>query len=178
MEERVILVDTEDRPLGTKEKLTAHVDGDLHRAFSIFLFNSKGHFLLQKRALAKYHSPGKWTNTCCSHPRLHESLEEAALRRLKEEMGIACELNKVFSFIYKEDVGGGLIEHEFDHVFFGLWDKDPIPNPDEVCDFRFVDFETLQQEIAADSSQYTVWFLKIFERVLEYLPSLPLGVRA
>ena len=117
--EYVVLVDENDNEIGQMEKQAAHIDPHLHRAFSIFLFNSKGELLMQQRALSKYHSPGLWTNTCCSHPRAGETLEGATSRRLMEEMGMTCPMHEVYTFIYKAPVGEGLTEHEFDHVFIG-----------------------------------------------------------
>lgn len=121
--EYVVLVDEQDKETGTMEKLQAHLNGRLHRAVSVFLFNSKGELLLQQRASGKYHSANLWTNTCCSHPRPGESAYDAANRRLYEEMGLACELSEVFSFIYKAHLGNNLTEHEFDHVFVGTNDN-------------------------------------------------------
>ena len=138
MPEYVVLVDAHDNQIGLMEKQAAHVNPTLHRAFSIFIFNSKGEMLLQQRALTKYHTPGLWTNTCCSHPRDGESLEQATKRRLMEEMGMECDLKEVFSFIYKADVMQGLIEHEFDHVFIGTTDATPIINPRRYVSLRFL----------------------------------------
>jgi isopentenyl-diphosphate delta-isomerase len=119
MREEVVLVDTDDREVGLMEKMQAHKEGKLHRAFSVFLLNDKNELLLQRRALQKYHCGGMWTNTCCSHPRANETLQNAVDRRLAEELGITCATEKLYSFIYKADVGNNLVEHEFDHVFFG-----------------------------------------------------------
>lgn len=129
MPEHVILVDENDRPLGISEKMSAHRDGKLHRAFSIFVFNNEGELLLQRRALNKYHSSGLWTNTCCSHPRPGESVEAAAVRRLCEEMGFECALHKAFHFIYKARLERALIEHEFDHVLSAILMASPAPIP-------------------------------------------------
>ncbi len=168
MTEKVILVDESDRETGTEEKIKAHKDGNLHRAFSIFVFNSKGDMLLQKRAKSKYHSGGLWTNTCCSHPRPGESLEEATHRRLKEEMGFDCELKKAFSFIYKADLDHGLKEHELDHVFIGIYNGDVHPNPEEADDFKWIDVKTLTEDIQKHKEAYTVWFRIALEKVIEY----------
>lgn len=158
MEEFVVLVDTADREIGIKEKLKAHEEGDLHRAFSICLFNSQGQMLLQQRAFSKYHSGGLWTNTCCSHPRPQEGLIEAAHRRLKEEMGITCPLKPLFSFIYRAELEGGLTEHEFDHVFIGTFEGDLSPNPEEVASWKWVSKEELWIDVAAHPASYTAWF--------------------
>ena len=138
--------------------MRAHREGLLHRAFSVFLFNDAGEMLLQKRALAKYHSPGLWTNTCCSHPRPGESTENAARRRLSEEMGLSCDLTPLYSFVYKADVGGGLLEHEFDHVFTGIVNNIPTPNPDEVMEFRYIEIDQLLAEVSEMPKAFTPWF--------------------
>ena len=144
--------------LGQMEKMQAHENGLLHRAFSVFLFNEKGEMLLQKRANEKYHSPNQWTNACCSHPRLNESYLDAAKRRIKEELGIDCELTEKFHFIYKADVGEGLWEHELDYVFTGNFDGEFDLNPDEVSEIRYVSIADLQQEIAKNPDKFTEWF--------------------
>lgn len=156
--EQVILVDQFDAQTGVEEKLRAHELALLHRAFSVFVFNSKGELLLQRRALHKYHSPGLWTNTCCSHPRPGEITKDAAHRRLKEEMGFDCELEWKFSFVYKAPFDNGLTEHEFDHVFFGTFDKDPIINTEEVTEWKWVSWENLLGKIEENPQDYTVWF--------------------
>src|SRR5215468_430433 len=115
--EQVILVNELDEEIGTMEKLSAHEQGVLHRAISVFIFNEKGEMLLQQRASRKYHSGGLWTNACCSHPHPGEATHAAALRRLKEEMGFETSLKKAFDFVYKTSFDNGLTEHEFDHVF-------------------------------------------------------------
>ncbi len=157
-EELVVLVDTLDREIGVKEKLRAHQEGDLHRAFSIVLFNKKGEMLLQQRAFSKYHSGGLWTNTCCSHPRPHEPVLEAAHRRLKEEMGIRCTLHKQLEFIYRAELSSGLIEHEFDHVFAGEFEGEPLPNPEEVASAKWVEFDALKKDLIQHPEIYTAWF--------------------
>src|SRR3989338_6687613 len=133
MQERVILVDQHDKEIGTEEKLTAHQKGLLHRAFSIFIFNTKHEMFINKRVSEKYHSGGLWTNACCSHPKPGESLDQATHRRLQEEMGMDCALKPIFTFIYKVNIQKDtLFEHELDHVFFGVTDESPKPNPEEV----------------------------------------------
>jgi len=168
-EEKVILVDKNDNQVGLMPKLEAHKKGVLHRAFSIFIFNSKYELLLQKRASAKYHSGGLWTNTCCSHPRENEDIFDAANRRLDEEMGIKTSLRKVYDFIYKAELDNQLTEHEFDHVFYGVYDNDPILNKDEADDFKWVDMETLNNDIIKNEDNYTVWFKIAFEYFYNYL---------
>lgn len=156
--ELVVLVNEEDAELGTMEKMEAHEKGVLHRAFSIFLINSKGELLLHKRAAHKYHSPLLWTNTCCSHPRPNESLQEATARRLQEEMGMSCSMKKAFSFVYKAQLDQGLTEHELDHVFIGQTDDVPKPNPEEVHDYKYVSLESLEANINEHPNEYTEWF--------------------
>ena len=168
-EEKVILVDKNDNQVGLMPKLEAHEKGVLHRAFSIFIFNSKYELLLQKRASSKYHSGGLWTNTCCSHPREGEDILDAANRRLDEEMGIKTSLRKVYDFIYKAELDNQLTEHEFDHVFYGVCENDPILNKDEAEDFKWVDMETLNNDIIKNEDNYTVWFKIAFEYFYNYL---------
>ena len=165
-EEEVILVDKNDQPIGKMTKLDAHKEGKLHRAFSIFIFNCSGELLLQQRAFDKYHSAGKWTNTCCSHPRVGESTLDAAKRRLKEEMGMECELKPVFSFSYRSEVENGLIENEYDHVYFGSCDDQPFPNPREVADFKYVNMAALQSSLIDDHEKYTEWLKICFKQVM------------
>ncbi len=171
---KVVLVDRDDNVLGTMKKMEAHETGILHRAFSIFVFNSKGELLLHQRALSKYHSPGLWTNTCCSHPRLDEDVMENAHQRLVEEMGFDCELTEAFSFLYRADVGQGLTEHEYDHVFIGKYDGEPEINPDEVEDYKYMSMEDLRDDIENHPANYTEWFKIAFEKVEEYLKKNPL----
>jgi len=168
-EEKVILVDKNDNQVGLMPKLEAHEKGVLHRAFSIFIFNSNYELLLQKRASSKYHSGGLWTNTCCSHPREGEDILDAANRRLDEEMGIKTSLRKVYDFIYKAELDNQLTEHEFDHVFYGVFDNNPILNKDEAEDFKWVDMETLNNDIIKNEDNYTVWFKIAFEYFYNYL---------
>jgi isopentenyl-diphosphate delta-isomerase len=163
MEELVVLVNIEDNVLGLMEKQQAHVNGLLHRAFSVFLFNENGEMLLQKRAEKKYHSPLKWTNAVCSHPRNGETYLDGAKRRLKEELGIETELTEKFHFIYKADVGGGLWEHELDHVFIGNYNAEFNLNKDEVEDVRFVSLEDLDKEMSENPEHFTEWFKIILE---------------
>ena len=167
--EKVILVDENDTQVGLMPKLEAHQKGLLHRAFSIFIFNSNHQLLLQKRAISKYHSGGLWTNTCCSHPREGEETINAANRRLIEEMGIKTNLRKVFDFIYKAELDNELIENEFDHVFYGLYNEDPIINTEEADDFKWIDMETLNNDITVNGQNYTVWFKIAFDYFYKYL---------
>ncbi|MBN1337705.1 MAG: isopentenyl-diphosphate Delta-isomerase [Bacteroidales bacterium] len=167
--EYVILVDRQDQPVGIMEKMEAHKRAELHRAFSVFVVNSKGELMLQRRAMTKYHSPGLWTNTCCSHPRQGESVEDAAHRRLEEEMGFDCSLAKVFDFIYKADVGQGLYEHEFDHVLTGIYDDEPLINTHEVMEWKWMGINELKEDIQKYPGHYTVWFRIAFDRFVHHL---------
>ena len=170
--ENVILVDTNDTPVGQMEKLKAHLKGELHRALSVLIFNSDGELLLQQRAFSKYHTPGLWSNTCCSHPRPGEDSLEAATRRLQEEMGFTTPLIKSFDFIYKAHFDNGLIEHEFDHVFFGTFDGEPVINPEEANDFEWVKLNNLMEDMRSSPENYTVWFRIIMEKMAERFPEL------
>lgn len=171
-EEFVILVDKYDHELGLMEKMEAHEKGVLHRAFSVFVFNHNKELMLQQRAFEKYHSPGLWTNTCCSHPRSGETVEQAVHRRLMEEMGFDSELKKAFHFIYKADVGQGLTEHEFDHVFIAITDTQPEINPREVNNWRYISVENLKLEIKESPDQFTVWFKIALEEVEQRINNL------
>ena len=171
--EYVVLVDEQDNAIGTMEKQQAHVEGALHRAFSIFIFNSEKKLLLQKRATSKYHCGGLWTNTCCSHPRETENIQDAAIRRLQEEMGMQCELKAIFSFVYKAEFENGLTEHEFDHVFFGQSDQTPVLNLEEVEDYRYIGLSVLQEEIKEAPQNFTPWFLIALDRVTAFNGNQP-----
>lgn len=171
-EEYVILVDEFDHALGTMEKMKAHVDGELHRAFSVFIFNKNNELMLQQRALTKYHSPGLWTNTCCSHPREGEETSDAAHRRMKEEMGFDCDFEEAFSFTYVADVGSGLTEHEFDHVFIGRSDASPVINREEVNDWTWKTMDEIRGEIATNPELYTEWFKIAFDEVDRHLEKI------
>lgn len=161
----VILVDSDDNQIGVSEKMEAHRKALLHRAVSVFIINSKGEWLLQRRALSKYHSNGLWTNTCCSHPYPNETSIDAANRRLVEEMGMKSLLNELFSFTYKEVLDNELTEYELDHVFIGISDENPRINLNEVMDWKYISFGDLRNDIELNPNNYTVWFKKIFERV-------------
>lgn len=154
----VILVNEQDEPTGSMEKMEAHEKGVLHRAFSIFIFNQQGHMLLQQRALGKYHSGGLWTNACCSHPAPGQSTESAALIRLQEEMGFTTSIRKAFDFVYQAAFDNGLTEHEFDHVFVGEYEGEIQPNPDEVSGFKYLSMPALEEDMQLHPEQYTAWF--------------------
>lgn len=169
-EERVILVNERDEPVGTMEKIEAHEKALLHRAFSVFIFNDKGETMIQQRALHKYHSPGLWTNTCCSHQREGESNTAAGKRRLMEEMGFTVdELKEVFSFIYKAPFDNGLTEHEFDHVMIGKFSGEPNINPDEVASWKWVTLEEIRDDMKQDPGKYTAWFRIIFDKFYTHI---------
>ena len=167
MEEKVILVDEQDRQVGEAGKMQAHKDARLHRSFTIFIFNSKGEILLQQRAKTKYHSGGLWSNACCGHPRPGETTKEAATRRLKEEMGFDCELEEVLQFTYKVKLDKGLWEHEFDHTFRGTYDGEVKPNPEEVGDFKWVKWEDLLRDVKDRPEDYTEWLKIVLPRFVD-----------
>lgn len=162
----VILVDEFDVEVGSMEKLKAHREGILHRAFSIFIFNNKGEMLLQKRANNKYHNPGLWTNTCCSHPLPNENILAAANRRLKEEMGFCTKIEKIFHFTYKAKFENGLTEYEFDHVFIGEYNGTISANQNEVSDFCYMDIDKISNNIKNHPDKFTAWFKIAFDKVI------------
>ena len=165
----VILVDASDNPIGTMEKMEAHRQGLLHRAFSVFIFNPSGALLLQQRAEGKYHSPGLWTNTCCSHPFPGEDTFAAAHRRLKEELGFTTPLQEIFYFTYRAEFDNGLIEHEYDHVYFGIYKGMIHPDPAEVNDFDYLTPDEVQVAIDNDPATFTPWFLIAFPMLRAWL---------
>ena len=169
MEEFVVLIDRDDNPVGLMEKQQAHHAGLLHRAFSVFIFNSKNELMIHQRAAEKYHSPKLWTNTCCSHPRENETYEQAAHRRLIEEMGFDCEIQEKFHFIYKAELEEGLFEHELDRVFTGFYEGEVNFNPEEVMDYKWIGMDELKKDIDFNPDKYTAWFKIIFK---EYLSNL------
>ncbi|MBN1108311.1 MAG: isopentenyl-diphosphate Delta-isomerase [Bacteroidales bacterium] len=166
-EPRVILVDENNNPTGVTGKMDAHRNALLHRAVSVFVVNSRGEWILQRRALGKYHSNGLWTNTCCTHPEPGETNKDAATRRLKEEMGITTELRELFSFIYRETLDNDLTEYELDHVFYGVTDNIPLINREEAEEWKTISFSDLHADITENPSSYTCWFRKIYLRVNE-----------
>ncbi|MDY0342543.1 MAG: isopentenyl-diphosphate Delta-isomerase [Lentimicrobium sp.] len=174
MEDFVILVDENDQEVGKMEKMQAHVEAKLHRAFSVFIFNTKGELLIQQRAFSKYHTPGLWTNTCCSHPRPGETTSDAAHRRMVEEMGFDCDFEEVFNFLYKAKFTNELTEHEIDHVFIGFSDTLPVINREEVEDYHYADMKILAKEIKDKPDNFTIWFRIAFDRVREYFEKHPL----
>ncbi|WP_107039452.1 isopentenyl-diphosphate Delta-isomerase [Brumimicrobium mesophilum] len=165
----VVLVDETDQVLGTMEKMQAHQEGRLHRAFSVIIFNDKNEMLIHQRAKNKYHCGGMWTNACCSHPRFNEDSKDAAVRRMQEEMGFTTDLDYVGQFIYRTEFDNGLIENELDHLFIGKFNGTPIPNPEEVEDFKYIGINELKLDIEKAPHNYTVWFKKIVENYLTEL---------
>lgn len=163
--QNVILVSEQDVAVGEMEKMEAHRKGILHRAFSVFIFNSKGEMLLQRRALHKYHSGGLWSNACCSHPYPGERVENAALRRLNEELGFQAPVNKIFEFTYRAVFDNGLTEHEYDHVFTGEYNGRLNINPEEVSDYCFKDIEDIRASIQSHPEKFTKWFHIVFDRI-------------
>ena len=166
--EKVVLVNEKDEVVGSMEKIEAHEKALLHRAFSVFVINKNNELMLQRRALGKYHSPGLWTNTCCSHPRVGETYKSGAHRRMVEEMGFDCELKDMFSFIYKAPFDNGLTEHELDHVFVGYCETEPIINIEEVDSWKWIAMDELKKDIVDNPDNYTVWFKIIFEKFAEH----------
>jgi isopentenyl-diphosphate delta-isomerase len=156
--ETVILVDSRDRVIGTGDKIEVHRIGALHRAFSVLIFNSRSQLLLQKRAMTKYHSRGLWSNTCCGHPRPEEPTGQAARRRLLEEMGLDCPLQEMYSFTYRASLENGLTEHEFNHVFIGRSDQNPIPALSEADEWKWSDLSMLEKEIQEKPHEFSYWF--------------------
>lgn len=171
-EEYVILVDQNDRELGYMPKNEAHLKAQLHRAISVFVLNDEGHWLLQRRALTKYHSAGLWTNTCCTHPLPNESNIDAASRRLQQEMGMQCELREIFHFIYKEQLDNQMTEYELDHVFIGYSNDMPQPNTMEVMEYKYIPIDQLISDIEIRPMNYTVWFKKIVKQVASHILEL------
>ena len=168
-EEKVIIVNENDEQIGVMPKLEAHEKALLHRAFSVFIFNDKNELMLQQRAFQKYHSPGLWTNTCCSHQREGESNIEAGKRRLKEEMGFVTELQETISFIYKAPFDNGLTEHEFDHVMIGYYNSEPKININEVADWKWMSLENVRLDIKNHPENYTAWFKIIFDKFYQHI---------
>ena len=167
--EEVILVDDCDRETGRMEKMRAHHLGSLHRAFSVFLFNEKGELLLQQRAAVKYHSAGLWTNTCCGHPRPGEVIKSAAARRLNEELGIQAPMAHSFRFRYRSELANGLTEHEIDHVFIGTCFRNPIPNPDEVQQWKYISADAINDGLKQDPANFTAWFRLVWPVVHDWI---------
>ena len=170
--EKVVLVDKNNKKIGVEEKIKAHKEGKLHRAFSIFIFNSKGELLIQQRAKTKYHSGRLWSNTVCSHPKPNETYSQATHRRLKEEMGFDRKLKKLFCFIYNTGFQNGLIENEYDCVFIGKFDGKPKPNSREVMDYKWISIKELKQNIKKNPNKYSVWLKIALKEIRKYTKKL------
>lgn len=168
-EEQVVLVNEKDEKIGLMPKQEAHIKGVLHRAFSVFIFNDKNELMLQQRALEKYHTPGLWANTCCSHQRDGETSVEAGKRRLMEEMGFTTDLKETTTFIYKAPFDNGLTEHELDHILVGSYEADPKINPEEVASWKWMDLELVREDIKKNPDIYTPWFKIIFDKFYQHL---------
>ena len=166
-EELVVLVNDKDEKIGLMPKLEAHEKGVLHRAFSVFIFNDEGQLLLQQRALHKYHTPGKWANTCCSHQRDGEASLDAGKRRLEEEMGFVTDLTYRKNFIYKAAFDNGLTEHELDHIMVGKYNEDPKINPEEVAAFKWMHISDILVDMELNPEKYTAWFKIIMSEHLD-----------
>jgi len=173
MEQQLIQVDAADRIVGTVEKMQAHRQGLLHRAFSVFLFTPDGRWILQQRALSKYHSGGLWSNACCGHPLAGEETAGAARRRLSYEMGVDCELTEVFAFTYRAELSNGLIEHEVDHVFTGTTAATPAPDPQEVMSWKMLRAAEVRDDVLRHDRRYTEWFKMLVERMIHYQQQHP-----
>lgn len=171
MQENVILVDERDNPKGSQEKLAAHIIPQRHRAFSVFIFNEKGETLIQRRALGKYHSPGLWANSCCGHPRPGEEVVPAAKRRLQEELGFTCFLIPLTTVCYTLKLEKDLWELEYTHVFKGTYENIFDPNPDEVCEIKWIDPKALKRDVLTHPTHYARWFrlylLKHYQNIFE-----------
>ena len=173
--DHVIIVDANDNELGTMEKMEAHKAGKLHRAFSIFVVNSYGKMLIQKRADGKYHSGGLWSNTCCGHHAPGESLDASAHRRLREEMGFDCDLKELFAVTYRAGLDNNIIEHEIDHVFAGVYDYDPDPDPSEVAAYSWIGRYVLVEDMRSNPERYSYWFRLLLERVVDNISAVQDG---
>ena len=176
-EEKVVLVNEQDVAIGIEDKSRAHQLGVLHRAFSVFVTNAAGQLLVQKRALTKYHSRGRWSNTCCGHPRPGETTVMASRRRLREEMGFDSDLSELFAFVYRANLEDGLIENEYDHVLIGSFEGLPKPNPTEVAKWKWMDLATLRVDLKEHPERYTYWFRISFDRFLRAVTPVPSNVQ-
>lgn len=175
MFKKIILVDGNDKEVGTLDKIKAHQEGKLHRAFSVFVFDKKKRLLLQKRTKTKYHSAGLWSNTCCSHSMPGEQLIQSAEKRLREEMGFRCHLQRAFSFIYRAEFSNGLVEYELDHVFLGKFGGNPNPDSKEVAGYKYLTLKELESDISLHPDKYTAWLIIIIKDHLKHLESILLS---
>ena len=168
----VILVNKNDKKIGLMPKMEAHKKGALHRAFSVFIFNNKNELMIQKRNINKYHSPGLWTNTCCSHQKDGESNISAGKRRLLEEMGFCVELNEIGSFIYNVGVDNGLVEHELDYILVGKYNGNVKINSDEVDNWKWMSLDNIKDDVRKRSKNYTEWFKIIMDNYYTQLKKI------
>ncbi len=164
MSDQIILVNEDDQEIGTGEKMDVHRKGLLHRAFSVFVLNDNRELLLQRRAFHKYHSGGLWTNTCCSHPKPGVETELFIHKRIEEEMGFDCDIEYLFSFLYKKEFSNSLIEHELDYVYKGYYRNDPVPSPDEVVEWKWMDLDLIREDLIRNPEIYTYWFITAFDK--------------
>ena len=171
----VVMVDINDNVIGEKDKLEAHKSPILHRAFSIYLYNSKNEMLIQKRADNKYHSGGLWSNTCCSHPQINKELKEDALERLEDEVGINTDIEEVFSFIYMNKFNDNLYEYEYDHVFVGEYEGDFFLNQKEASDAKWIDINELKKDLVINPKSYSSWFIISAPKVIEIIENKKIG---
>ena len=171
MKNDIILIDKEDNEIGEGEKMAVHKAGQLHRAFSVFIFNDKNELMLQRRAATKYHSPNLWSNTCCSHPYPGEKILDGAERRIEEEMGFKCGLEELLSFTYKVRFSNGLVEHEYDHIFVGEYSDEPNLNLDEASDWKWVDLEDLEKDMRKNPENYTHWLKLCLNKLITAITS-------
>lgn len=173
MNQQVILVNHHDEQIGVANKLEAHQQCLLHRAFSIFIINDNNEMLIHKRAAQKYHSGGLWSNACCSHPQPNETLEAATKRRLLEELGISTPLHFAFNFVYQTPLDNKLFEYEFDHVFVGRYNDILQPNFEEVESCEYVELDSISKDIISNPNKYTIWFKIAYPKVCEWIQSNP-----
>lgn len=176
LRDKVVLVNEQDIAIGKMDKMEAHIKGELHRAFSVFIFNSSGQMLIHQRAANKYHGAGLWTNACCSHPQWGENVLKGALDRLQFEMGLQCNIHKSFCFLYNTPVENNLIEHELDHVFWGYTDASPYPHPDEVQDYKWASLDEIKKEINQKPQKFTFWFREAFNKIISKMEQQTIGI--
>jgi isopentenyl-diphosphate delta-isomerase len=157
--EQVILVDEADRMVTPGDKWRIHQEGRLHRAFSVFIFDSEGRCLIQKRAAGKYHSAGKWANSCCGHPRPGEPTGQAAERRLGEEIGLCVPLTFGFKSRYVAYLDNEMIENEIPHLYFGRTSDEPVLNPSEVSEIAWISLEELERSVEEGPASYAAWLV-------------------
>lgn len=166
--DKIVEVDFLDNSIREITKEEAHIKGIMHRAFSVILYKNNS-ILMQQRALDKYHCGGLWTNTCCSHPRFNENINDAVKRRLTEEMEIEAEVEELFSFTYYYKFENGLTEFEYDHVFVGEYDGSFEINKEEAADAKWIDIHELMDWMKNRPYEFTPWFVVIMPKLIEYM---------